>query len=906
MGYTLNFEEANPVDIGSYVDGAERVTQGKPGVNTWRLSHGTEGSFAPALEALSEAGASNVSLELTTLEQVFLETGKEDGEEFDDEEGDAEDDDDDDDDEIDMEDPATKASYLSKIWEVRSTVKPLGAVEKFLIVQNFMMSNAWKIKGVIFLNITMPLAYLVGGFVATSLLEIQSAGVRVEPVPITISQFNAGLEPSRFFGLPNSTLFAPISTVAEPQRIEDLFVGGPRYMGGYFAGNETLQYNPDFSSWALQVGATLLANATALVSTGGGIDGIVTAVQQLPYITETPFRIDLLIVPMVLGFGFVGMTFSVLDVLLLKGDNIISLFQVGGISEWSAYLGVMMYKVATTFFPFFALVIVLGFALGSMLFGNAGRWLATILIMLAYAYSTTPIGLILAKRFIHSDFKEVANWFPGVYMTFVSLPYMAWNIALQTLPDSRGSLLVIGDILCFCPPVAFQRALGAVLEVSTKFNDPALTWAKVWEFQTRIWFATLIMILVGTIEWVYLYKLTHTRPSTTKLSRKERKEHATPVTIDDTDIAEEKARSAQDNEGVVARELVKVFAIPNPKGNTHKFKRAVKGVSYAVKKNEVFALLGPNGAGKSVTMGILAGDHTPEHGEIALDGQVASQGEKSIQYLYSRCNVSYCPQFDALFPKKTVSEHLRFYAAIRGLDWAQETTQEHIDAIVKLLGLGKHRDKMSTELSGGYKRRLCLGIAMIGYPHCIMVDECTTGMDPGARHLVWNVLKPDMVHKEYDLPAILLSTHYMDEATKLGTRIGIMIDGELATTGSLDRLQDRYCTSYFVELSLEADADPERGEQEVVETFAAHGMLADLYESLPYHFKLQVPFVEGQNSTSQLASIFGLLESNRQALRIKFYSVAQMNLEQIFIDLSRKQFAVEETARAVSSSSRFG
>ena len=83
-----------------------------------------------------------------------------------------------------------------------------------------------------------------------------------------------------------------------------------------------------------------------------------------------------------------------------------------------------------------------------------------------------------------------------------------------------------------------------------------------------------------------------------------------------------------------------------------------------------------------------------------------------------------------------------------------------------------------------------------------MLDECTTGLDPAARHLVWGVLKPEN-RNGYSVPAILLSSHYMDECQQLGHRIGIMIDGELAATGSLNRLQELYCTGLFVEISLQ-------------------------------------------------------------------------------------------------------
>ena len=104
---------------------------------------------------------------------------------------------------------------------------------------------------------------------------------------------------------------------------------------------------------------------------------------------------------------------------------------------------------------------------------------------------------------------------------------------------------------------------------------------------------------------------------------------------------------------------------------------------------------------------------------------------------------------------------------------------------IRLLGLSKYRNKFASQLSGGYKRRLSLVVCMIGYPRVMMVDEITTGLDPGARRLIWDVLKPPMEHSAYDLPAILLSSHYMDECQQLGTRIGIQIDGQFITTGTI-------------------------------------------------------------------------------------------------------------------------
>lgn len=148
------------------------------------------------------------------------------------------------------------------------------------------------------------------------------------------------------------------------------------------------------------------------------------------------------------------------------------------------------------------------------------------------------------------------------------------------------------------------------------------------------------------------------------------------------------------------------------------------------------------------------------------------------------------------------------------------------------------------------------------------------------------------------MPAILLSSHYMDECQHLGSRIGIMIDGSLVATGTLNRLQELYCTGLFVEISLlTTNADYKCAEDQAIEAFSQLGMNASIYESLPFHFKLKVNFQQGvdtSNNLTQLAEAFRLLETKKKEIGMQFYSVALMNLEQIFIDLSRKQFEKDE------------
>eukprot|EP00985_Skeletonema_marinoi_P021092 scaffold12780_cov145-Skeletonema_marinoi.AAC.2 len=608
-GYSLKFKSENHFDVQNLVDNATLNSDEKNGEQQWSLNFGVEKQIPDLLLALSSNGATDISLDLTTLEAVFLETGKEDFEEANEaddsnaEVGGSEHDNNGTSTNDDVEFGHGKEEQQARIWERRATIAPISYMRKYRLVEHFVRTNAFKMKGSIFLNISMPMLYMIVGLVVVSLVPISSQGQTITNPPIKVSTpWSAG----EFFGvesLPNN-LISPLQPISQPLDLAGYFDGSLPAIGGYFAGNLTLSYAPNVDFFALQFGASVLANYSTWLGNSSILnDGISTSVQQLPYVTDSPFRFDLLFLPMMLSFGFAGLAFTVLDVLLLKGNNIVELFRVGGITEWTTYLGVTGYKLYTTFTPFFIVAIILGLALKSVLFGNGGRWLGTILIMFGYAYSSTPIGLILAKRFIKGDYKEVANWFPGVYFTFVALPYVAWSSALQAVPSAEDVILIIGDILCIVPFFAFQRGLGGVILVSTEFNDANLSWGDVWAFDTRIWYTILVMIVVGSMEWLFLYRLTSRREPKTQLTGDEVAEFGTPCDIShNPDVVEERERSRKDNEGINARDIVKTFAIEKKTiggggvgWGTKKervVKSAVKGVSFGVRENEIYALLG--------------------------------------------------------------------------------------------------------------------------------------------------------------------------------------------------------------------------------------------------------------------------------------------------------------------------
>jgi energy-coupling factor transporter ATP-binding protein EcfA2 len=153
VGYALKFDSPESYDVTSVIGEAEKLSSDITGSHEWRIKHGTERLIPSLLSKLSSVGATNVTVGLTTLEEVFLKTGKEDEDEDETEKSGE-----DANDERDPESPESKNEFLKQVWAHRATQSPLGFVKKFILVQTFMMTNAWKIKDTILLNIILPVS----------------------------------------------------------------------------------------------------------------------------------------------------------------------------------------------------------------------------------------------------------------------------------------------------------------------------------------------------------------------------------------------------------------------------------------------------------------------------------------------------------------------------------------------------------------------------------------------------------------------------------------------------------------------------------------------------------------------------------------------------------------------------
>lgn len=219
---------------------------------------------------------------------------------------------------------------------------------------------------------------------------------------------------------------------------------------------------------------------------------------------------------------------------------------------------------------------------------------------------------------------------------------------------------------------------------------------------------------------------------------------------------------------------------------------AVEQISFGLDYGECFALLGVNGAGKSTTFKSLTKDIIPTSGTIKVGGYNISS-----EFSEARKMIGYCPQHDAIFDLMTVEEHLWLYAKIKGVP--EERRLEQVEHCIKQLSLQEHRDKPAGTLSGGNKRKLSVGIAIIGNPPIILLDEPSAGMDPEARRFMWSVV--EKISQRDKKSAVILTTHSMEEAEALSTKMGIMVRGGIFRCyGSSQHIKNKYGTGYEIEV----------------------------------------------------------------------------------------------------------
>jgi lipooligosaccharide transport system ATP-binding protein len=246
------------------------------------------------------------------------------------------------------------------------------------------------------------------------------------------------------------------------------------------------------------------------------------------------------------------------------------------------------------------------------------------------------------------------------------------------------------------------------------------------------------------------------------------------------------------------------------RGLTKSFGRqaAVAGIDFDLHRGEAFGFLGPNGAGKSSTMRMIGCVSPPSGGELSILGLDPVADGPVI-----RARLGVVPQEDTLDLELTVRENLLIYGRYFGLP--RPVIAERTDRLLEFVQLAERADDEVEPLSGGMKRRLTIARSLINEPEILLLDEPTTGLDPQARHAVWDRL----YRLKQQGVTLVLTTHYMDEAEQLCDRLVVMDRGQIAAEGSPRELIARYSTPEVLELRFDP-AEHQQAAEKLAASFA--------------------------------------------------------------------------------------
>ncbi|KAF9987833.1 hypothetical protein BGZ75_010382 [Mortierella antarctica] len=532
---------------------------------------------------------------------------------------------------------------------------------------------------------------------------------------------------------------------------------------------------------------------------------------------------------------------------------------------------------------------------------TSGSWVPYFLLLLVSGLPFITFGYLLSLFFQKS---QSVGQVLGIGMSLVVfVPYFFVQFVF-----GGASLLAIVLIGLISPAFALERSISAIALAQTTGQPYSV---KDTFDITRAPFCSMILFVVQSILYMLLISwienLIQTRRSPIDFffrrgagkgvdtaSQKQRKasesvpqRQDTAVLMDgkyrerDAEVIEEalrlkgKAGSQDEKDSVRLLGLTKVFHLAGKNRDLV----ILDDIHLSFKKNECFGYLGPNGAGKTTTIKILTGAEGPTSGTGTIEGLPIAPFHEDL-----RSMIGICPQFDVIWPKLTVRDHLELFAKIKGV--APEDLNPAIDQMIDEMGLAGVGNKRAKTFSGGNKRRLSLAMAVIGCPKVVFLDEPTTGVDVSIRQAIWNSIR-----KLKRSSCVVLTTHSMEEADALCDRIGIITNGHIQALGTSQRLKNTYGAGYKVIVKTHHNAGAVTS---ALEQAVGGGRVA-LIQALGMSLEYELTRVEGERTTEMLSRLFRLFEQKRHELGIEDYSVSQTTLAQVFIEFAKEQAAPEDS-----------
>lgn len=294
-----------------------------------------------------------------------------------------------------------------------------------------------------------------------------------------------------------------------------------------------------------------------------------------------------------------------------------------------------------------------------------------------------------------------------------------------------------------------------------------------------------------------------------------------------------------------------------------KYKKVIESINLSIPKGECLGILGPNGAGKTTLINIISGRIGSSSGSVRINqNDIFKNRSRAYE------NLSICAQEDRLWDNLSGYEHVKIYCLIRDVDI--NTTEN----IINRFGLDDHINKKVSEYSLGTKRKLSVALAFIGQPSVVLLDEPSAGMDTTMRRALWNEISK--LQKDH---LIILTTHSMEEADALCSKISIIVNGHLKCFGSVPFLKDKFGGGYLIQIRTNEDNIKSLEEWSQNE-FSNLKVLNQIGGFLSF----EVPVKD-----NKLSLLFKILQENKEKYKIDDFSVSQTTLEQVFLNFAKDQ-----------------
>ncbi|XP_053402183.1 cholesterol transporter ABCA5-like isoform X2 [Mercenaria mercenaria] len=586
-----------------------------------------------------------------------------------------------------------------------------------------------------------------------------------------------------------------------------------------------------------------------------------------------------------------------------------SQLRVSGLPFTLYWLTFFAVDVVKFFIPVILSIIVV-FAVQVTSFTYGGAALSFILLCIFYIPSNILLAYVVS--FLFDKFETCQSVAPTIFLMIGYLPYIPVAIIDMIVnPDTAEIMHYIFSFLI--PPYnifgglyyidkVYQRAYWINQEDSIAFGDYFKMSSNI-----PICYLTSIFHIVA---YFFLMRVLDIRKTggDVKEACKPGKSKATVIPSsnldivdgEDEDVTAERERVREMSRRphnelpvAIAENLRKEFKKDGGDSNCCKkakkeesVKVAVRNQTFAVEAGEVFGLLGPNGAGKTTTLNMMIADVSPDKGKVMVGGyDIRSSMSQAFQAM------GYCPQHDALWLEMSLKDHLDCYALTRGIpaDLVPEVTNFFIDN----LKLDEHKTKKAKDLSGGTKRKLSYCMSMLGKPSIVLFDEPSTGMDPQSKRFLWDTISNSFEHSDR---GAILTTHYMEEADALCSRIAIMVNGKMECLGSSQHLKSKYGSGYSLEVKLNTDEnDDDETMRQKMERL--HGYIRELFPEavVTEQFSERVQYKIPKSNVETLSRTFTVLEQGKSKYDIAEYSFSQSTLEQVFLEFAKQQLEEGQT-----------